>query len=519
MNAEELLKSYAAGARDFVSADLREANLSGVNLSRANLSKANLSVSNLSGANLSEANLSRSKLNVARLSGANLAKANLNGANLNVANLIRADLNGATLVQAALVRAELMLAELSGVNLSRANLSEANLKEAKLRQSNLSRANLGGADLRGASLTAANLEQANLQGTDLSKADLSGANLSNAELRQVNLSHANLSGADLSGANLRWADLTGARLQGADLSGAKLSGADLARADLSDASLINSSFVYADLTQVNLIRADWIGADLTGATLTGAKVHAVSRFGIKTDGITCDWIDLSPDGDQSQIYRFVAEEYKKFFKATPPSVQIVIDALLDQAAHLALANAYYQIARQYPEISHPPNIEVGRRRTTLTFGVTNDDQLFSTACTAILPFADAAETQANITSLIQIARAQGTEELSVKELERIDQLSEILNRVNDQLAKIKISPLSSELSKAVSFLEAPTQTILTNSSDRTLNIYYHPKFGKRFMRTSSLIPASTTPVEKIAANSLPPMSVIVDFVRGFYYFD
>ena len=533
MNAEELLKKYGAGTREFIAADLREANLSGVNLSQANLSQANLSVSNLSGANLSEADLSRAKLNVARLSGANLSKANLSGANLNVANLIRADLSGANLTQAALVRAELVLADLSGVNFSRANLSEANLREAKLRQANLMRANLSAADLRGASLTGATLEQANLQGADLSKADLSGANLSGAELRQANLNQANLSGADLSGANLRWADLSGAKLHGADLSGAKLSGADLSRADLSNTNLMNTSLVYADLSQVNLIRADWVGADLTGATLTGAKVHAVSRFGIKTEGITCDWIDLSPTGDQSQIHRFAAEEHKKFFKSTPPTVQIIIDAPLEPASHLAIAAAYYQMAQQCPTLSYPPSIEVGRRRTTLTFGLNGDEQLFAIAYVAILPFQDAKTVQQQIMGLLHMVRSQGTQELSVKELERLEQLSTALAQISQQVAKIRLSPppiqarpANSEKStpqksvqvKETSFFAAPTQTILTNSSDRTLTVYYHSMFGKRFMSPSSFAKAgldSAAPAKPM----LLPVSLVIDFVRGFYYLD
>ena len=519
MNAEELLKRYGAGTRDFVGLDLREANLSGVNLSQANLSQANLSVSNLSGANLSEVNLSRAKLNVARLSGANLTKANLSGANLNVANLIRADLSGANLTQAALVRAELVLADLSGVNFSRANLSEANLRESKLRQANLGRANLSAADFRGASLTAANLEQANLQATDFSKADLSGANLSGAELRQANLSHANLTGADLSGANLRWADLSGARLQGADLSGAKLSGADLSRADLSNSNLTNTSFVYADLNNVNLMQADWVGADLTGATLTGAKVHAVSRFGIKTDGLTCEWIDLSAAGDRSQIHQFAAEEYKKFFKSTPPAVQIVVDAQLSYATAAALTAAYDRIEQQTPSISQPPSIEVGRRRTTLTFSLESDEALFAIAFIAILPFQDAAITRENLVSVLEMAQSQGTQELSVKELERLEQLSQTIEKIRQQLAAIQTADLWSQQEAEQRFFRAPTHTILTNSSDRTLTLYYHPLFGKRFMHPTSLRNSGlAAPGQATKALSIP-INVVIDFLRGFYYID
>ena len=305
-----------------------------------------------------------------------------------------------------------------------------------------------------------------------------------------------------------------------------MSGADLSRADLSNTNLMNTSLVYADLSQVNLIRADWVGADLTGATLTGAKVYAVSRFGIKTEGITCEWIDLSPTGDQSQIHRFAAEEHKKFFKSTPPTVQIIIDAPLEPASHLALANAYNQIAQQCPTITYPPSIEVGRRRTTLTFGLNSDEQLFAIAYVAIVPFQDAKTVQQQMMGLLQMVRSQGNQELSVRELERLEQLNSALTQISQQVTKIRIASLGQEAAnsekpnptKETNFFAAPTQTILTNSSDRTLTAYYHPMFGKRFMSPSSFAKAGLDSTTS-AKPALLPASLVIDFVRGFYYLD
>jgi len=475
MNVEELLTSYAAGVRDFIGVNLTEANLTGANLSKANFSKANLSVANLRGANLSESNLSRAKLNVTGLSGANLAKSNLSGAILNVANLIRADLSGAVLIQAALIRAELVLADLSGSDLRKANLNEANLKEAKLRQANLSGATLVNADLRGASLTAAILSQTNLQGADLSGADLRGVDLRDAELKQTKFTDADLQGADLSRANLRWADLSGAKLNGADLSSAKLSGADLNRADLSEANLLNTSLVYADLSQASLIGADWVGADLTGATLTGAKVYGVSRFGVKTEGITCEWIDLSPTGDRSDLYRFYASEEcsTKFFKEKSPTIQIVVDCVLDQEANLSLALTYKQLAQMFPEIGLPPSIEVGRRRTTLTFNIDIDDRLLSNTYIIAFPFADAAAIQKNVVSLLRLVQVRGSDDLSAKELERLQQISATLGQIVGKANEVKLDAATS------AFFQASTQITLTNSNDQPLSIYQSPTFGKR----------------------------------------
>ena len=502
MEAQEIIKRYNAGARDFAGAHLTEVNLSQANLSGVNLSGANLSIANLSGTDLSSANLSHAKLNVAKLNSAHLGGANLNGADLNVANLIRADLSGAQLMQAALIRAELMRAELSGANLAQANLNGANLREAKLRQANLVSSNASEADMRGTSLVAANLEQGNLRETNLSDADLTGANLRNAELRQADLSHAKLMGADLSGANLRWADLSEANLKGADLSGAKLSGANLRGADLSEANLIEASLVYADLTQSNLIQADWTGADISGATLTGAKLNSVSRFGLKTEGLTCEWVDLSPNGDRSQIYRFTPESSETFFHQTLPTVQIIVDAPLDQDAHLALALAYHQIANRYPDIIHPPSIEVGHRRSKLTFRMNSDTLLFSTSYVAILPFKDAAVTQENLSHLVQMIESQ--------------EIRKMLGEAKEKVKEIKTSPTFSRIVQKGRFFQAPTQTVLTNSGDRTLDVHHHPNFGKRLIHLSPNIGVPPGGLAGAPNLNLPPVSIVVSFIKGLH---
>lgn len=506
MEAEELLKryelvkKYTEGERDFTGINLNEANLSRINLSQANLSQACLFVTNLSGANLSEVNLSEANLNVARLSSVNLTRATLNRATLNVANLVRADLSDAQLVEAVLIRGELIRAELSNANFSRANLTGADLREAKLRQANFSGANLSGTNLRGASATAANLEQANLHGADLTKADLKDADLSNADLRQAILNQANLSGADLSGTNLRWADLSGANLSGADLSGAKLSGANLYGANLSNANLTNASLVHTDLTQANLIRADWLGADISGSTLTGAKLYEVPRFGLKAEEITCEWVDLSPNGDHTEVYRFKSpEEAKKFFNHNPPTVRILVDGPMDQEANLTLATTYYKIAQQYPVMLRPPSIESGYRRTVLTFTIDSDEHLLPAACIAILPFNDALTTQKNAIIMVRTLQSQ---EVDKKRLQQLwTAMNEAITKVNE--FKALISTLSIEPKKK--FFLLPTQTILTNSNEETLTVQVHPQFGKRLHQG------------KANKFSLPPVMKVVDFIKSFYY--
>ncbi len=520
MDEEELLKSYAAGERNFSGIILPEANLSGANLSGANFSYANLSVANLSGANLQEANLSHAKLNVARLSGSNLTRANLNGAILNVANLVRADLSGASLVQAGLIRAELIRAELSNADLSRANLTGADLREATLRHAFLSGSNLSEVDLRGTSLTGAHLEGANLHGTDLSRSDLSGVDLRDADLRHANLNRTNLSGANLSGANLRWVDLSGSNLSWADLSEAKLSGTNLIGADLGNANLINTSLVHADLTQANLIRADWSGADLSGAILTGAKLYGVSRFGLRTEGLTCEWVDLSAIGDRSQVYHFTPEEFQQFFNPTPPTVSLVIDARLEHGANHLLAAAYSQIFQQYPTNNNPPSVEVGYRRTTIVFRLDSDEQLLPIAYVAILPFTEAQLTQQTIIDLVGVIRSNSLEEyLSLKEQDRIKQISTTISQLIRQVDRIKIPDNLTNSTRSNTFFQAPIQLGLTNSSDQSLTLYNHPLFGKRFVDTPDWYKSGHTSTLKVSKFNLPPASAIAEFFKGFYYLE
>lgn len=519
MNVREILEQYAAGMRDFSGANLTQVNLSGANLSGADFSEANLSVANLSGANLSNTNLSRANLNVARLSGANLAKANLTQANLNVANLIQTNLKEADLTQATLIRAELIRTQLSEANLLEANLSEADLREASLRQAKLSRATLSEANLRGALLTAANLEGANLNKADLRRADLSGSNLKATDIRQANLSCANLSGADLSGANLRWSDLSGANLRWADLSKAKLSGANLIGADLSNANLFNTSLVHADLSQARLIKAHWIGADLSGAILTGAKLHAVSRFGLKTAGMTCDWVDLSPKGDGSEICQISSDSLQKFFNETLPTVRIFIDSSLDINANLALVSIYHQLAQIYPVFNKAPSIEIGVRKTSLTFRTESNVELFTIAYLAILPFNDGMSTGRNILAIINTLQSQDLDNLGIKEQKRIKQLITEISQAIEQIHSLGNHQFTTPNLNSFNFFHAPTHTVVINSSNQDLNIYNHPAFGKYLMTTTALRKSSQKVLIPTPEATMPPIAAINEFIKSFDYLE
>lgn len=462
MSVEELLEQYAADLRDFSGLNLSDVNLPGVNLSRSIFVKANFNGAKLTSSDFSDSVCEQAKFHRAKLSLAAFSHANLQ--------------------QADLSYAELTCTDFSAGDLRSANLSYADLRDAKLRCSNLNGANLSRADLRHAKLISATLQNANLTNSDLSSTDLSGANLQQAELRQALLNRANLQGANLRGANLRWADLSGADLRWADLTDAKLSGATLTGADLSHAILLNTTLVHADLSRSNLAFVDWTGADLSGSTLTGAKLYAVSPFGIKTAGANCRWIDLSQNGDQSQIYQFVTEDLSEYFYEFPPIVEIIIDDRLSPDAHCALAVAYQQLARRGNGIV-PPQIEVHKRRTILRFTLDRDEDLFPTAFIAILPFADAEVAQRNLLHFLTSIPTQAINQSTIG----LPAFHTLIATLSTSIQKLDTSKLIQTIPIAIQkirFFQAPTQLTLSNSRQRALTLYDNPQFGKRRIKYS-----------------------------------
>ncbi len=491
MNVEDIRNQYAAGHRDFSALKLTDANLAGINLSQVNFHQAQLSG--------------------CRLSSCNLSRANLREANLNMANLTLANLEGIDLSYAFLVGTQMERSDLSNANLAGADLSGANLRNANLRNANLTHTNLNSTDMRGATLVNAELIHANLHSTDLGGVDLSRADLSHAELRQANLSRANLRGANLSGANLRWTDLSGANLDGADLSGAKLSGATLTGANLSHAHLAGTSLVHSDLSRANLIGADWPGADLSGATLTGSKLHGVRRFGIKTEGLICDWVDLSPNGDQTRV-QDLGGGYKDFFRYAPPTVSLVVDTALEHEAHSGLALVYRQLCQYYNQELPVPNLQIGRRRTTLTFEASSDSDLMRVAFMAILPFKDAIAThQALVSFLDRLAPQQ----IDRPFFARFPAIQEMLHSLRTEMGRIQLSEASRRHLIKLKFLQAPTRTTLVNSNGQTLLLYSQPSFGKQ--EIDSLLEIENGGRPALRSPNLPSISSLMSFLQGFHF--
>ncbi len=493
MNAEELLEKYAADLREFSELDLSGVSLPGVNLSRSTFLNANFNAAKLTSADFSHSICQRAKFH---------------GANLTLADFSYTDLQ-----QADLSKAELTRADFSAANLHGADLSYADLRDAKLRCGNLSAANLSRVDLRYAKLVSANLQRTNLTSSDLSSTDLSGADLRQAELRQATLNRANLQGANLSGANLRWADLSGANLRWADLTGAKLSGANLTGADLSHATLLDATLVHVDLSRSNLAYVDWTGADLSGSNLTGAKLHAVAPFGIKTAGATCRWIDLSQNGDQSQIYQFFSEDLSEYFHETPPIVEIVIDDRFSPDAHCALAVAYQHLARQGNPIA-PPQIETHKRRTILRFQLDRDEDLFLTAFIAVLPFADAHSTQEILITILRSIPTQAANG-SATGLQVFHSLIRTLSQSIQTLDTDKLLQAIPIAIQKIRFFQAPTRSTLLTSAHRSLTVYDHPQFGKRRIKHSESEEEFSF-LTQPTAFAPPTQAEAIDFLQSFH---
>ena len=107
VKAQELIRQYQGGERDFVLISLRRCELSGTDLYGINLSGSELRGCDLSQANLIGARLRRADLSWANLSGADLSGADLGSADLRAADLREAKLSHANLEHAKVTQEQL----------------------------------------------------------------------------------------------------------------------------------------------------------------------------------------------------------------------------------------------------------------------------------------------------------------------------------------------------------------------------------------------------------------------------
>ncbi|NES69881.1 MAG: hypothetical protein F6K24_34040, partial [Okeania sp. SIO2D1] len=174
VSAEEFLRRYSEGERDFTGINLSGVDLSGKSF---NNSKLNLSNANFNGVNLSGADLRDFNFTGATLKSANLSEIKLYSANLSHTKFINTNLNKAQINSVKLEKAKFR-----NVNLSEANLESANFTEVNLRGVNLSNSQLSNnVNFSNANLTKANLSRLNLRNANFTNADLSQAKRSFAE--------------------------------------------------------------------------------------------------------------------------------------------------------------------------------------------------------------------------------------------------------------------------------------------------------------------------------------------------
>jgi hypothetical protein len=236
----------------------------------------------------------------------------------------------------------------------------------------------------------------------------------------------------------------------------------------------------------------------------------VLRFNLKAEEITCEWVDLSANGDHSQIYKFDAESLNKFFNQALPTVRLIIDAPLTLNANLALATIYHKIAQIHPILNHPPSVEIDSRRTTLTFQVNRETYLFTIGFLSILPFEDAAPTQKLLINLMRQIQEQTSSQKARTQV--LGAMAEVVTKVNDlkQIVRVTLNPSTRQ------FFESSTQTVLKNSSQQELVIYRHPSFGRR-LKGSYSVQSEDSSNRQLASASQLSLTQVIDFIDSFDY--
>ncbi|OUL35540.1 hypothetical protein BV372_10860 [Nostoc sp. T09] len=261
MNAEEFIRRYESGERDFSKVvlkglQLNHLDLSGINLNQAWLESTCLMGTNLSSANISGANLRFCYLGSANLSNANLSNSQIEVTNFNESNLTNADLTKTFLCDSSLVR----------MNLTSATIQECNLSGSFCRQTIFLSANWDwnytDVIFHEAILPNGDIESYNYQPSEavesLQKRYDSGERIFTFE-RSVDLTGIRLSGSVLrfwlTQSELRYADLRNCNFEKSHIQTSFFDFADLSGTLFKEAGLADNSF-----TGVNLSDASFEGA-------------------------------------------------------------------------------------------------------------------------------------------------------------------------------------------------------------------------------------------------------------------
>lgn len=108
---------------------------------------------------------------------------------------------------------------------------------------------------------------------------------------------------------------------------------------------------------------------------------------------------------------------------------------------------------------------------------------------------------------------------SMEALKQIKQLSRALSQTMQMTQEMKLElPKNSEGMK-LNFLQAPTQVKITNSRDRTIDLYQDPSFGQRLIPSSSAFNSVKDRHLRSKKNDSLSLEKLVEFVQGFYYLE
>lgn len=288
MNAEEFLKRYESGERDFSKIVLKGVQLNHLDLSNINLSQAWLESTCLMGTNLSNANISDAHIRFCYLGSANLTNANLSNSqievtNFNESNLTNADLTKTLLCDSSLIR----------TNLTSATIQDCNLSGSFCRQAIFTNAywdwNYADAIFHDTILPNGDIENYHYDTSEdvrsLQKRYDSGEINFTFEFGSLDLTGICLRGSTLYfmgllESELRYADLRNCNFQSSNIQRNFFDFADLSGAVFKEAGLADNSFV---------------GVNLSDASFEGAYLYEDNDHGCCFDGaIFCRTI--MPDG-------------------------------------------------------------------------------------------------------------------------------------------------------------------------------------------------------------------------------
>ncbi|MEH2242247.1 pentapeptide repeat-containing protein [Nostoc sp.] len=257
MNAEEFLRRYESGERDFSKVVLKGLQLNHLDLSDINLNQAWLESTCLMGTNLSSANISGANLRSCYLGSANLTNVNLSNSqievtNFNDSNLTNADLTKTFLCDSSLVR----------TNFTSATIEECNLAGSFCRQTIFTNANwdwnYSDVIFHEAILPNGDIENYNYHPSEavksLQKRYDSGERIFTLE-RALDLTGIRLSGSVLrlwlSDFELRYTDLRNCNFESSRIQTSFFDFADLSGALFKEVGLADNSFIAVDLSDAN----------------------------------------------------------------------------------------------------------------------------------------------------------------------------------------------------------------------------------------------------------------------------